>query len=389
MNNINCLEKKKCTGCMLCVSKCPIDCINIVQDTEGFFYPNVNVEKCVNCGKCAENCPSLNRIKKNTIKCVYMAQYKDDNKLIKSASGGIGQAMAREIISQGGVVYGCIYDNEFVARHTRVDNLDGISKLNGSKYVQSDFSHIYNMLDTDIKSDKNILIIGTPCQIASAKKYINKDNENIIYVDLIRHGVPSPKLFNTYLEWLQSKIGIIKEINFRDKSKKGWGVILYAEGERKSIYKDAELDPYYSSFLRGECFRECCYDCEYSTYERVGDITIGDFWGCQKQHPNSNLNTKDGVSVVIINTSRGDNFINKLSDNLELIKSDINKAKVENFNLYKAAERPVIRNVFYKNAYKKGIKWLKIRMKNKAYISRRIKNLIPTKVKGIIKSIVR
>lgn len=286
-----------CTGCRTCEQLCPKQCISMKSNGEGFLVAEVDESVCVNCGLCRKRCPQNNIPEKHSPIEVLAARYKDNDKLRNSASGGAFAAMAQYVLSQGGTVFGAAYQVDWSVGHIAVYDEKNLYKLQGSKYVQSDTLHTYSEVRALLDEGKKVLFSGTSCQIGGLRAFLRKDYDNLLTVDLICHGVASPLLFRKYIEWLGQKVkGKILFYNFRDKTG-GWG--LGYKTKTKTKTKPSNLDPYYYHFLKGDTYRECCYRCNYCSQARVGDITIGDYWGIEQAHP-SFYSTK-GVSVVLLN----------------------------------------------------------------------------------------
>lgn len=390
--NINKIDRLQCTGCAECVNVCLQECIQMIPDKEGFYFPKIQEGNCINCGLCFQKCPTIKNVSCNYPKDIYAVQRKDSDKLKKSASGGVAAIFSEQAIQNQGVVYGCIYDSELRVKHTRIISKYNLEKLFGSKYVQSDFSEVYRYLKQDCESGKEVVVIGTPCQIAGVRNFLDREYENVLLIDLICHGVPSPKLFKQYLEWKENKIGErIVSYKFRDKSFWNWGTTYKASISTATSIATATAtrDPYYSAFIYAETYRESCYKCSYANCQRCGDISIGDFWGFEVQHSESDINWEDGVSVVLINTERGKREFKKISSQLYFEASSIDKAKEKNNNLHDFAVRPEVREEFYKNIDMYGFKWANKQMLlGKRYYIDYIKTIIPQPIKNEIKRYV-
>lgn len=234
MNNILQLGKS-CCGCSGCEQICPKKCITIQPDSEGFLYPVVDESKCVDCGLCVKHCPIMTDAKRCDEPKVYAAKYKDRTSAFKSTSGGLFIPLAKEVLAKGGVVFGCAYDENLVARHIAVSNESELYKLQSSKYVQSDTRGIYKQVKTLLADDKYVLFSGTGCQVAGLKTFLNKDCEKLLTVDIVCHGVPSPALFKNYVDYMGRKLGgKLTSYNFRSKEKRGWDLYYKAENGKKS-----------------------------------------------------------------------------------------------------------------------------------------------------------
>ena len=216
----------ECCGCGLCASSCSQNCIMMSSDEEGFLYPSVQSEHCIHCGKCEKVCPVRNKEKtqRQSLKKAYAAFHRDKKIRFQSSSGGIFSAIAQEVIRQGGVVFGAAFNNAFEVEHIYVERVEDLSKLRGSKYVQSAMGETYKNVLNFLKSGRLVLFSGTPCQVSALKLFLNEKYENLITVDVICHGVPSPDVWKKYVNYRKRKDSRaeLKEVYFRDKS--GGGV---------------------------------------------------------------------------------------------------------------------------------------------------------------------
>ena len=222
--NVSVLEKNKCFGCGSCFLSCPKNAIEMESDEEGFAFPKIDEKKCIDCSVCIKKCPSFSPLEKNDFaQETYSVLYKNDEICKKSASGGAFAAFVVKIIENQGVVFGCAYDEDLNAVQIKIDRLENLIKLQGSKYVSSDSKSTFAEAKKDLLIGKKGLYSGRPCQIAGLRRYLGKDYENLLTVDLVCHGVPSQKLFTKYLEWLgQKNGGKIIYYGFRDKDVGGW-----------------------------------------------------------------------------------------------------------------------------------------------------------------------
>lgn len=392
MNNICELDKKDCTGCRMCEQICPVNAVTMKENKEGFIEPVINKEKCINCGLCFERCPQLNSLSNNGLDKVEVYAAKNNNVEVQrcSSSGGIFFALAEYVLKNNGVIYGCAFNKDIVAEHMRIDNIDDLVKLRGSKYVQSDTKDTFKTVKMDLNDKKFVLYSGTPCQIAGLRLFLGKKYENLITVDLVCHGVPSPKLFKKYKEWLEKRYNSkIVNYEFRNKEKNGWGLtskIVFENGKTKFL--DSRLDPYYKTFLDSITYRESCYNCKYANTNRISDITLADYWGIEKEH--SEFYDKFGVSAVIINTFKGKKIITEIGQCISLRYSELNKVISRNSNLIQSSERKNIRDNIYKmiddmdfDEYSK--RELKFKVNKKDFV----KNLVPSTLKSFIRKILR
>lgn len=386
MNNIMQLGKS-CCGCSGCEQICPKNCISMKPDSEGFLYPEVDESICIECGICIKHCPILTDVSRCNIPKVYAAKYKDRGSTFKSTSGGLFIPIAKSVLSMGGVVFGCAYDENLVAKHIKVETEDELYRLQSSKYVQSDTREIYKQVKTELENGKEVLFSGTGCQAAGLRSFLGKDYGNLLITDIVCHGVPSPKLFKNYIDYMGKKLGgTLTSYNFRSKEKRGWDLYYKAENGQKSKSDYGFFDPYYSAFLYCKTYRESCYECKFANKNRVSDITLADYWGIQKFHPE--FFDENGVSLVLVNTEKGKKYLEKIKDKLEIIESDYNKASVMNANLVHPSKRPSCRDSIYDGfdcgnfeTYAKTKLAFKINPKTK------IKKMIPLGVKRFLRKL--
>lgn len=387
MNNNILTLQKNCIGCGVCADVCPTKCITLEYDNEGFLYPVVN-ENCIGCNKCTKSCPIFTDSCEPTMEKVYAAYIKDSDKtLMASTSGGVFAALAMEFLRYGGVVFGCAYDSNLVANHIAIENMSELKLLQGSKYVQSNTVGIYPKVKEALDEDRYVLYSGTPCQIDALKSYLDKDYPKLLTVDIVCHGVPSPKLFENYLKYLEVEAkSKIKDFSFRNKEKKGWGHNFKYTTLINEKTKSGYFDPYYYAFLQGKNFRESCYNCKYANPNRVGDITVGDYFAVKDEHPE--FYNKKGVSTVIINNEKGDFFWEQISSHIEKINSSYRQAMKTNPNLWAPSPRPDERDTFYNNFNEDILKYFGETLKPPFDFKRRVRKFIPDKLKQTIKTII-
>ena len=358
-------NKKDCCGCALCYNICPKKAIKMVEDENGFVYPEIDKEKCIECGLCKKYC-IYQKENKNLQKPIstYVATSKDDKILENSASGGAFASIAKKILEDNGVVYGAAIEVEndlHIVKHIRVDTEKELYKLQGSKYVQSDIKGIYHLIKEDLEKNKNVLFSGTPCQVNAIKQFLNnKEYDNFYSIDIICHGVPSNKMFDDYIKFLEKKEkGRISDFCFRDKNK-GWGNYFcsYKVIKKNKTYKRIKHSyrlSYYQLFLDSAISRENCYSCPYAQEKRIGDITIGDYWKIGKEHPEylTEINEIKGVSCVIVNSEKGNKILEKYSKEIKLLDSQFDIIKRNNAQLMHPSKKSGNRATIFK-LYKDG-----------------------------------
>lgn len=383
LNNIK-ITGNDCCGCDACEQICPKNCIKLEPNKEGFLYPIVDEKFCIECGACIKHCPVLSENNCSETKKVYAAKIKDDEALFRSTSGGVFSQLALNILKKGGVVFGCAYDANLTAHHICVDTPKNIKLLQNSKYVQSDIRGIYTQVKNELKADRYVLFSGTGCQTAGLKSFLGKTYNKLLTVDIVCHGVPSPKLFKYYLEWLGNKMGgKITYFNFRSKKDHGWQHFFQADTETKSKTTYGMFDPYYNAFIKSKTIRESCYSCKFSNKSRPGDITLGDYWGIEFAHPD--FYSSKGVSLVLVNTEKGIEYWKAISNTLDCIESDFEKATVLNSNLVSKPERPACRDTIYDGIDDDFDEFIKNNLKFKVNPLKRIIMLIPSDIKVKLK----
>lgn len=307
-------DKTNCCGCNACVQCCPKQCITMHQDEEGFDYPTVNKNDCIDCGLCENVCPVLNcGESKRPIK-VYAAKNTNEETRLKSSSGGVFTALAEDILHKGGVVFGVSFDKEWNAVHTYTENIEGLTAFRGSKYVQSKIGSSYKQVKSFLKSGREVLFTGTSCQIAGLKTFLRKDFPNLLTIEILCHGVPSPKDWQRYLaeKKAQFQCNDIYQINFRDK-RNGWAqyhfVIDFKNGTQYNVpfYNDT----YFKGFLSNLYLRPSCYACKCKNGRANSDLVIADYWNINEALPEYNDNK--GISLVLANSQKGLSILYSLS----------------------------------------------------------------------------
>lgn len=293
----------------------------MLPDKLGFLYPVIDLAKCVDCGLCDKVCSfvqdveAVKRVPKNVKVEVLAARHKNSEILSQSQSGGAFSAMAEQVLNDGGLVYGAAFDESFMVRHIRVDSIEGLAALRGSKYVQSDLRGIYGQIIGDLRNGFEVMFAGTPCQVAGLKSYIPKAlQENLLTVDFICHGVPSPSVWKDYLDYM-SRQGTIVKANFRDKSVAGW-----KEHKETFIYNNGKknvADSFRVLFYKNIMLRHSCSVCPYNIMNHKSDVTIADFWGVDEIVPQ--MDGPEGTSMVICNTSEGQELMVRASDVLNIV----------------------------------------------------------------------
>ena len=311
---IDILDKKDCCGCVACVQKCPKHCIGMVEDSEGFLYPSVNKEQCIECGICEKVCPMRNISEKRLPLKSYAAYTSDDDIRYRSSSGGIFYEIAKNIIADGGVVFGAKFDEKWQVIMAYTECEDGIFDFMGSKYVQANVCATFHEAESFLKANRKVLCTGTPCQIAGLKKYLRKDYTNLITVDVSCHGVPSPKVWRMYLDEVCSDVRNILDVQFRNKLR-GWNKfgfqLSYEKDSNRYCIRYVHWDnEFMLALLYDLILRPSCYECKAKHGRSNSDLTIADFWGIENVL--ADMNDDKGISLVLVNTLRGEELLQKL-----------------------------------------------------------------------------
>lgn len=313
-------ERTQCTGCMACVNICNHDAIKIFIDEEGFERPRIDNDLCIECRLCQKTCPINTHPTVNEAKKVFSGWSKKEEVRLRSSSGGAFTEIAKLVLDRGGFVFGCALNENLQAEHVYVDKLEDLYKrLCGSKYVQSHIGKTYQQVKNLLQQEKLVLFSGTPCQIAGLKNYLRKDYKNLITVDLICHGVPSPKVFEDYKKYMQEHENMeLTDIKFRCK-KSSWiffNMTLTGHVEKNSSNKtyigNYYDDPYIRGFLRDYFLRPSCHQCHFTSIKRCSDFTIADWWGYKKETPSDKDFAYKGVSLLMVNTDRALSLLSKI-----------------------------------------------------------------------------
>lgn len=359
-------DKKDCCGCSACVQKCPKQCISLKEDNEGFIYPEVNKLRCIDCGLCEKVCPILHPGEPRKPIKVYAAKNKNEEICRQSSSGGIFTLLAEQIIHEGGVVFGARFDEDWLVKHDYTDTVEGLAAFRGSKYIQSRIEDNYKKAETFLKQGRRVLFSGTPCQIVGLKRFLQKEYENLLTVDFVCHGVPSPQIWKQYLKEtvvqmcknsnstgpISKENAHVESISFRDKSlgwkKYSFSLTLSATCSRgtKNTVSLCEVFPkntFMKGFLTDIYLRPSCYHCMTRKGKSGSDIILGDFWGIDQIDPEYDY--KMGCSLVFLNTQKSVHFC----DNVYIYKKEQTYMNAIQYNpsIIKDPYYPINRNYFF------------------------------------------
>lgn len=326
------IDHKHCTGCGACIEACPQLAVVTIRDKYKFIYPSVDNDLCTLCGKCLEVCPKdkpLEAADGTFEPMYYVAKAHEKRHLLDSHAGGLFSLLAQSVIAEGGVVYGCAFDENLRPRHIRADSLHKLHTLRGLKPVQSDTDGIYAAVRADAESGIPVLFSGTPCQCDGLRGYLGKEYDNLTVIDMLCGGVTSEGVFNRYLYWMEQRLGgKISDIRFENKRAFGHNRgmrIIYRRGKfRYLLSYPAEWDLLYAMSKSGYINRRSCGTCQYASPVRVGDISLGRFENVRRAHPNFPYDK--GASLVIISSEKGARLFAKLFDRIDCEPSDFERA---------------------------------------------------------------
>ena len=341
-------DKTKCTGCFACYNICPKNCISMKEDEMGYIYPVINEMECINCEACKKVCPQLHDSKMKKPQKAYAMYNKNKEIREKSTSGGAATTFYMHVLENNGVVYGCSNIEKNEIHFLRIDNVDDLDKLKGSKYVHSYINDTFKLVKKDLLEDKLVLFIGTPCQVDGLKNYLKKDYENLILIDIICHGVPPQKLLKEEIK-LHNMENVTK-ISFRKNDI--YEFELYKHDEIK-CKENINENKYLFGFLNSVFLRPNCYECKYATSSRVSDITIGDYWGLGKESKLYNEREK-GISVLLPITEKGQKLIEECRPKMILEERQAEEAINGNSQLRKPTEKHKKYKIFQNKYLKKG-----------------------------------
>ena len=382
ISTIHLADNSSCTGCSACAVACPKHCIIMQEDKEGFLQPIIDNKACIKCHKCEKVCPILNpeSIEDSFETKAYAIINKNDDIRAKSSSGGVFFPLAKWVIEQGGVVFGAKWNQQWEVVHDYTEDVEGIKAFMRSKYVQSNIGNTYVKVKQFLKENRKVLFSGTPCQVGGLISFLGSKPENLIIVDIICHGVPSPKVWHKYLNE-KCKENQILDINFREKSL-GWKNFQNVTTTTTTTYKESQRENlFFRAFLNNVILRKSCYNCAFKSIKRISDITLADYWGVHIHCPQ--MDDDKGTSLVFIHTLQGDKLLNEIKDNLILEQQEISKAIEWNSAMIQSVPLTERRKYFFKAFDKnkffdmssyidKDRLWVRIKRKIKKLIKFRI-----------------
>lgn len=416
-------NKQDCCGCSACIQRCPKQCISLHEDEEGFLYPKVNLDTCIDCRLCEKVCPVIHQTEERVPLEVFAAKNPNEQIRMESSSGGVFTQLAEQTIEAGGVVFGVKWNEHFEAVHAYTESKEGLAAFRGSKYVQSRVGNTFKQAEQFLKQGRQVLYSGTPCQIAGLKKFLRREYDKLLAIDIFCHSCPSPGVFRWYIsEVLKTvnKVDVtkcsflhpsldkiqtidalaenenihIQQINFRDKSS-GWKSYSF---QLKYSIKDnvssktytilGKDNAYMRGFLNGLYVRPSCFACPAKSGKSGSDITLGDYWGIQSLM--SELDDDRGVSALTVNTEKGKQALHATT--VELHVAPYEDLCAKNTALVCSCPIPVNRSRFFVSStesFHQRIQTLcrislKVRLKRNIILL--LSRAIPKKIKILLKS---
>lgn len=376
-------DKVECCGCAACVQACPKSCLSMKMDEEGFLYPIKDEQTCIDCGLCDKVCPLKKQLGKSQCKDVYAVMNLDELERMASSSGGVFIKLAKEVIRQHGIVFGAVLDENCEAHHVAVSSERLLAPMLGSKYLQSRIGDVYKETLSYLKENRLVLFTGSPCQIKGLYAFLrNNEYDNLITMDFLCHGVPSPGVWKRYFEEnivgderkpplaevgknsvLNSSLNAtfpIGDVKFRDKFESGWKKFRFVVRQMSASKADQNTvllseiyydNPYMKGFLSDLYLRPSCYECRCKNGVSHSDITIGDYWGVKEV--DKELDDDKGVSIVMLNSDKGQKIFSRLNG-LHLKEISLDNAKRLNGGFCEHTIPHPKRSLFFKLINEKG-----------------------------------
>jgi acetyltransferase-like isoleucine patch superfamily enzyme/coenzyme F420-reducing hydrogenase beta subunit len=344
---INITDKKNCCGCNACGDVCGKNAISFKIDIEGFWYPEVDQNKCVDCGLCEKVCPVINssELKKNDLpeSICYAAEHKNLEVIFDSTSGGLFSALAEIMYRSKGYVGGAIFNSDFSVRHYISNDKEDLPKLRSSKYLQSNLEGFYKEVKALLTSGEKVLVCGTPCQMAALRAFLHKEYENLIIVDFICRGINSPKVWAKYIKSFEERYGSpvvyakakSKEYGWRNLTQK----VILADG--RHLYETKDQSNFTKGYLCTNAYcRPSCYDCHFKGFPRMSDITLADFWGIE--NVDKTMEKDLGTSLVMVNSKKGQEFFEKVKARANTVPVPFQSILAGNKALVKSLPEPLV-----------------------------------------------
>ena len=416
---IHITDKKNCCGCSACVQRCPKQCIRLEEDAEGFLYPKVDEDACIKCGLCEKVCPILNQADKLPVLEALAVKNPNEEERMNSSSGGVFLPLAREVINNGGVVFGAVYDDRWEVHHVYAEKIEDVYPMMGSKYLQSRIENTYKEAEQFLKQGREVMFVGSPCQIAGLRTFLrNKEYPNLLAVDFLCHGVPSPGVWRRYLAETYSGYDAkeqsrrkatagkntvllsslnakspIGDIKFRDKTESGWKKFRFVVRQKSASKADQNSvlssdihynNPFMRGFLSDIYLRPSCYECKCKNGINHSDLTIADYWAARLT--DQDFDDDKGIGLVLVNTLKGEEYFKRL--NMTVRKSTLDKAHLCNggFNEYTHVhpKRTVFFNMFQQGKSVKQSVNICLHITMWCILKKRIKTVVKQMIKSFV-----
>lgn len=348
------VNKEQCNGCHACFNACPVQAISMLSDEEGFLYPAINENICIECGKCDRSCPIQNPPVQNPLEDAYACYAKNVAEHQTSCSGGAFAVLARQVLRDGGIVAGAAFGPAQEVLHIVIDSERDLWKLKGTKYVQSTIGNCFSHIQECLNQGRTVLFSGTPCQVAGLKSFLREEPENLLTIDLICHGVPSPGIWLRYLNELANGEPIVS-VAFRNKTKGTTRVTLdYRTAVGTLIQENYSDSPYIKGFIQNLFVRPSCFCCPFKGTKRCSDFTIGDFWSAKEYHPD--MVNEDGVSALIVHSAKAQKLMDRCKSDFVIKVSTVEKATLWNESLIQPAVPSPNREKFFDDVENQCVK---------------------------------
>ncbi len=338
-------EKDSCCGCQACFNVCPVHAIGMRIDEEGFFYPEIDDNKCINCDSCREACPILVPPPKNSLTGVFAGYAKDRQERMSSSSGGVFSVFARSVLREGGAVCGAVYSEDLSARHILTENTSDLFRIKGTKYVQSEINWSFRDIRERLEHGQTVLFSGTPCQVAGLKSFLGREYDSLLCIDLICHGVPAPVVWRRYLDEIANGKAISGAAFRVKKTASKESYVRFEFNDGSTVEEKQSDNLYMKGFLHNYYVRRSCFSCHFKGKDRCSDITIGDFWSIKESHPG--FADENGNSAILVHTSKGQQLLNAAKESLKLEKAASTEVMLWNECLTESVARTMKRDLFY------------------------------------------
>ena len=357
-------NKENCCGCSACQNICPKGAISMKPDEEGFLYPNINQDLCIDCKLCIKACPLLKdgNTKETSFPQIYAAKHKNDEVRMTCTSGGAFTAISDFILAQGGIIYGVDFDENFYVCHKKAETAAMRDRFKISKYVQSNLKNTFSDIKKDLQKGKFVLFTGTPCQAAGLRSFIGKHPyaEKLYVCDVICYGIPSPLIWQEFLHYLEEKYSDkIESVQFRskifgwDRNNSGKNFLFTTKG-----HPETRIDNNYYALYFGArtIIRPSCYQCKFTDINRPSDITIADYWGIEKYLPE--FTDSKGVSIILLNSPKGKELFEHIKTDFEYVERPAKECLAEQQRLQKPVKLPENREKFWEDYYQHGFSYI-------------------------------